>query len=96
MLVTLRNGQAAKRASVWYVTFCAEPFLRLCKQSSFSHSLCLLLRTVMTKPRRLSLFAAAHCVVKTREQHALTLDGVGGGLPPLALSMVQLEDGLPV
>ncbi len=44
----------------------------------------------------LSLFAAAHCNVKTSEQHKLTLDGGGRGLPPLALSMVQLEDGLPV
>ena len=44
----------------------------------------------------LYLFAAAHCDVKSREQHMLTLDGGGRGLPPLALSMVQLENGLPV
>ncbi len=46
--------------------------------------------------QRQFLLAAAHCDVKTREQHALTLDGGSRCLPPLALSMVQLEDGLPV
>lgn len=44
----------------------------------------------------LSLFPSALHAIKTREQHAFTLDGGGRGLPPLALSMVQLEDGLPV
>jgi hypothetical protein len=36
------------------------------------------------------------CYQNQGAQHELTLEGGGRGLPPLALSVVQLEDGLPV
>jgi len=81
MLIMIWNGQAAKRASVLVCHILCRAFVAS-------------MQAKQLQPQ--SLFDAAHCDDKTREQHALTLDGGSRGLPPLALSMVQLEDGLPV